>query len=429
MTLRVTPRELVELAEVSGAPGLLARAPGWGRIRVDRIAKIINGAPFSSRHFNKDGRGLPLIRIRDVGQVTPSTWYDGPFEPYHLVEPGSILVGMDGDFRVDRWRGPTGLLNQRVCRIEVEKDVYEERFLFLVLQGYLDAIWKATSSTTVKHLSSRSVAEIPLPLPPLEEQRRIVDILEDHLSRLDAARVALGNAGLRQKALRSALLERLPRTTDLVGRLGDIAVASGYGTSSKCVEGGPGPAVVRIPNLRDGRVDLTDEKRVADPDADVSGLILRSGDLLIVRTNGSRDLVGRSAVVQEGVDAAFASYLIRFRLDQDRVVPRWVQAILESPSMRRRLESMAASSAGQYNLGLAKLASLPIPLPSAPDEQVRRLDKLDGLLDGLEVVTAALDKADRRMVRLRSSLLAAAFSGRLSGTSSEMDRVEELAGV
>ncbi|MBM7331590.1 restriction endonuclease subunit S, partial [Agrobacterium sp. S2] len=104
-----------------------------------------------------------------------------------IVEPGALLVGMDGDFNAATWHGPTGLLNQRVCRIDVDSERYDRRFLEYALQGYLDAIWKATSSTTVKHLSSRSIADIPLPNPPREEQRRIVDILEDHLSRLNAA--------------------------------------------------------------------------------------------------------------------------------------------------------------------------------------------------------------------------------------------------
>jgi len=191
VTLGITPVEIVSEAERSGSAGLLARAPHWDRVMLGDVARVLNGAAFSSRLFNPVGRGLPLIRIRDVGADNSSTWYDGPFEQIHELNRDDILVGMDGDFRVSRWRGPRGLLNQRVCRLDVNEELYDSRFLVLVLQGYLDAIWKHTSSVTVKHLSSRSVAAIPLPRPDVHEQRRIVEILEDHFSRVDAGASSL----------------------------------------------------------------------------------------------------------------------------------------------------------------------------------------------------------------------------------------------
>ena len=146
--------------------------------------------------------------------------------------------------------------------------------------------------------------------------------------------------------------------------LADIAIEARYGTSAKCVANGPGVAVVRIPNLVGGSIDLTDEKRVQDSALDTSGAMLEAGDLLVVRTNGSKDLIGRTAVVQVGVDAAFASYLIRYRLDPEKVSPFWVRLMFEAPSTREALESMAASSAGQFNLGLKKLDTVVLPVPA-----------------------------------------------------------------
>jgi len=113
--------------------------------------------------------------------------------------------------------------------------------------------------------------------------------------------------------------------------------------------------VVRIPNLVDGVIDLTDEKRVAASGADVSGSMLAAGDLLIVRTNGSVDLVGRSAVVQDGIEAAFASYLIRYRLRADLVRPSWVQAMLSSPQVRRVIEPMWSSPVRVDRVWLGRL--------------------------------------------------------------------------
>jgi type I restriction enzyme S subunit len=191
---------------------------------------------------------------------------------------------------------------------------------------------------------------------------------------------------------------------------------------------GPGLAVVRIPNLTAGRVDLTDEKRVADPAVDLTGDMLAPDDLLIVRTNGSPELIGRAAVVQPGISASFASYLIRFKLDPAQVRAQWVRVMLATPTSRRVLEALAASSAGQYNLGLQKLNSVIIPCPSLRDQD-RLLAKLEGDEWSNVSLTLSLEAARTRTAGLRRALLAAAFSGRLTGRSSVMEMVEERAGV
>lgn len=138
MTLTRKPGELVREAENSGHPGLLGKHPTWARLDLDDVAEVINGCAFSSVLFNHQGEGFPLIRIRDIGVGSPSTFYSGPFEDRYLVHPGDVLVGMDGEFRVSEWHGPVGLLNQRVCRLDIrDPERYDKGFLALVLQGYV----------------------------------------------------------------------------------------------------------------------------------------------------------------------------------------------------------------------------------------------------------------------------------------------------
>jgi type I restriction enzyme S subunit len=185
---------------------------------------------------------------------------------------------------------------------------------------------------------------------------------------------------------------------------------------------------VRIPNLSGGRVELLDEKRVADPAVDLTRLMLEQGDLLIVRTNGSRDLIGRAAVVQPRISASFASYLIRFRLDPSKVRPQWARVMFGTPSVRRVLETMAASSAGQYNLGLKKLNGVMIPLPPIQDQD-RLLAVFDEQAWALGSLTRSLAAGSAKAQSLRRSLLAAAFSGRLTDRSTDMEIVEEMASV
>jgi type I restriction enzyme S subunit len=195
--------------------------------------------------------------------------------------------------------------------------------------------------------------------------------------------------------------------------LAELAWDSGYGTSEKCVVDGLGVSVVRIPNLVNGVVDLTDEKRVANLNADVSSSMLAKGDLLIVRTNGSVDLIGRSTVVQDGIDAAFASYLIRYRVRDERVRPAWVQAMLSTPQVRRAIKPLAASSAGQHNLSLAKLDPLKLPVPSL-EQQDAGLARLREVEERIGALRSGISRARSYSTALRRSLLAAAFSGQLT---------------
>jgi type I restriction enzyme, S subunit len=282
------------------------------------------------------------------------------------------------------------------------------------------------AGTTVASLEMSRFYDFTLPVPPLDEQRRIADILEDHLSRLDAADRNLDRAARRSGALSQTLLDALVPAEAPMIRLGTLAQSSGYGTSAKCVVDGRGSAVVRIPNLRRGRIDLSDEKRVEDSSVDVSKLKLAPGDLLVVRTNGSKDLIGRTAVVQEDVDASFASYLIRFRFDPSRIHPRWAHLMLGRQFARRQLEALAASSAGQYNLSLAKLTELEIPVPSIR-EQREVLGTMDDQGSSTDRIVGAIQQSRVRIYALRRALLAAAFSGKLTGHASDVDRIEEMA--
>lgn len=325
---------------------------------------------------------------------------------------------------------PRLLISGKIYRFRADESLIDSRYLELFLlsdeaQAAIDKM-KTGISDSGLNLTKDRFLSLPVPLVAIAEQRRIVGLVEDHLSRLDAAVENLARAERRVASLMAASVEAILPTDVEEIQLGHLALASGYGTSAKCTVDGEGPPVVRIPNVRGRRVDLTQEKRVTDPAVDVSRLMLEPGDLLVVRTNGSRDLIGRTAVVQPGIDASFASYLIRFQLDTDRVSPEWVSLMLERPQARRELESRASSSAGQYNLSLSKLYSITLPVV-ARGRQDAILASLSDWADVARGVQEAILNSRARAAGLRRSLLAAAFSGKLTGAASDIDRIEEMA--
>ena len=202
MTFVVSVEELVQ----KDSKGLLSKHESWGRVALGEVANILNGFPFASDNFSRES-GTPLIRIRDVLRGETETYYQGKFEPQYLINEGDLLVGMDGDFNSARWRGRPSLLNQRVCKISSNHEFFSKDFLSYVLPGYLSAINAATPSLTVKHLSSRTISEIPLPLPPIGEQSRIATKLDELFSDLDASVAALERARANLKRYRASVLK------------------------------------------------------------------------------------------------------------------------------------------------------------------------------------------------------------------------------
>lgn len=190
--------------------------------------------------------------------------------------------------------------------------------------------------------------------------------------------------------------------------LDELSSTNSYGTSAKCQALAEGTPVIRIPNVKLGRIEWTDMK-YSTVDLGLTEIDhLVPGDLIIVRTNGSRDLVGRAALVDVVPDAPtyFASYLIRFRLSAPEKLRLWVAKLFQSEFVRSQIEGVAATSAGQYNVSSTNLAGVYLPIPPLAEVKVL-LTELDFVsIDMGEV--AATGTQD-----LRQSILHAAFSGRL----------------
>lgn len=159
----------------------------WPRRKLSEVLRIQNGFAFDSKRFTTDG-GMPLIRIRDLKNgLSTETNFDGPFDQRYLVRKGEFLIGMDGEFGCFEWRGADALLNQRVCKLTDFAAGIEPRFLFYGINSYLKEIEDITTFTTVKHLSSKQIAAIEFPLPPLEEQRWIVAVLDEAFAAIATA--------------------------------------------------------------------------------------------------------------------------------------------------------------------------------------------------------------------------------------------------
>ncbi len=129
---------------------------GWEYRSIYKFASVVYGAPFASANFNSAHRGLPLIRIRDLADHSPSVFTDEMHPKAQVIKPGDIVVGMDGEFRLHIWKGPTSLLNQRVCNFRPKANI-PMAFLAEALIEPLATFERGKVGTTVIHLGKSDI--------------------------------------------------------------------------------------------------------------------------------------------------------------------------------------------------------------------------------------------------------------------------------
>lgn len=196
--------------------------------------------------------------------------------------------------------------------------------------------------------------------------------------------------------------------------LGQLISRSEYGTSVKCSYEADGYPVLRIPNIADGRVDLSNLKFATKPLSLDRGDELSSGDLLVCRTNGSVNLIGKAALVVSDLPDphTFASYLLRFRFIDAEYLSKWVWMFVTAPQGRDFIERNAISSAGQHNISLSLMHRFPVPVPPSA-EQIRIAAEVERRMSVIEELEKATASSLLRAERMRQSVLRRAFEGKL----------------
>ena len=282
------------------------------------------------------------------------------------------------------------------------------------------------SGTTRKRISRKNLATLTIPIPSFEEQSRIVDLLEDHLSRLDAADQGLANALARSEAL---LTVGLWHATHGLGEDGPVELQSlaevrlGRQRSPKNHTGDRMRPYLRAANVGWNTLRLESVKEMQFSEAEEETYRLEVGDILLTEASGSPAEVGKS-VRYRGVpaDVCFQNTLLRVRCNS--ADPEFVQKYLLAEARAGRFMP-EARGVGINHLGRARLAAMAIQIPTM-EEQTAAVAACRELVDGVEQFKATIVDQVKRSVALRKSLLAAAFSGRLIPGASDLSVAGEI---
>lgn len=292
-------------------------------------------------------------------------------------------------------------------------DLANEKFTFYQM-GYRARLLKlASRGTTISGVPKTALLRLPFSLPPLAEQRRIVEAIEREFSRVDAGDAALARAQARQARLLSAALaevlrDRRPAVLPLSELLReDLA-------NGRSVPDGGGYPVLRLDAVSGGYVDPDRAKLGAWTEAEGARFRIRQGDFLVVRGNGTRSLVGRGGLVREDARVAFPDTLIRVRLEPAKVSADFLRVVWDCSSVRNHLEGAARTTAGIYKINQTHLRTVPLPVPGLV-EQTAIVAHLSGIKDSLQRASVEIGRAGRAAASLRSSILTEAFTGGFAG--------------
>ena len=236
----------------------------------------------------------------------------------------------------------------------------------------------------------KTLAEQEFAVPPLAEQRRVANAL----SAVELLRQRLLDLlDLHETTSSSFLFDGLRSFSNTIS-LEQLTNTIEYGTSLRTHLDKSGVPVLRIPNVLRGTLDFGDLKHAHLSPGELARFRLNDGDVLMVRTNGNPDYVGRCVVVPKLPETmAFASYLLRIVPNATRVRPKFVAAVLNAASTRRQLRALVRSSAGNYNISASGLRSVDLPCPALKEQ--------DFLLAKLVTLSRAKDAILLRLATLK----------------------------
>lgn len=452
---------------------------GW----VDtQLGNLIDGFQ-AGRNLSSQGRPAGPGEF-GVLRISAVTW--GSFRPeenkallegdqpkaHEVVRRGDLLItrantsDLVGAVVLVNESHPQLMLPDKILRLLAKPRVVDPRFLVHALRSAAARDHFASNATgtseSMRNLSQPKLAATPVRLPPLAEQRRIAEKIEALLERLSAARGLLDTATPLVRRFRQSVLakafrgELVPTEAELAARddrpfesalavlgttgieargelpdgwglakFGDLLTELKNGLSPRPSIDPPGTPILRISAVRPGAVLIDDHRFLPDGDGHLATYGLRDGDLLFTRYNGSLDLVGVCGRVR-GLGKRLCLYpdkLMRARLNEQVVLPDFIELYFQSPAARTLISALARSSAGQQGISGADLKAHVVPI--APIEEQRRIvAKVQTLLGFADSLEAAIEHARTALDRAPQTILQRAFAGELVTTEADIAAAE-----
>lgn len=363
------------------------------------ICTIQYGFPFDSAKFSTS-EGMPLIRIRDVVRGYSETFTTEEYKEEYIVSKDDLLIGMDGEFNIAKWGETPALLNQRVCRLFPTSEV-DKNYLFYFMPSALKRIEEKTPFVTVKHLSAKELNKVKVPLPPLDEQRRIATVLDKVSDLIAKRREQLDKLDELVKArfvemFGNFIFDRDRWEICKVGSVADtIDPQPSHRTPPVSIDGIPYIGIAEC-NYETWHIDFEKARKVGKNvlREHQERYTLDNGDFII----GKIGTIGKPFPIPAKQTYTLSANTILIKPIKNKVMPQFLFAVFQSEFMDRIIDAEKKSTS-QPAFGIQKVRNIEMPLPPMKLQQgfsdfVEQLGKskltIQQSLDKLEVLKKAL---------------------------------------
>ncbi|EFD1041911.1 restriction endonuclease subunit S [Escherichia coli] len=329
------------------------------------------GTPSRSKPEYYEGGDIPWIKSGDLkdSKIYEANEYITAAglenSSAKIVEKDSILIAMYGA-TVGRLAilGINAATNQAICNIRPDTTIADMKYLYYFLKSKFSYFVENAVGGAQPNISQGLIKSLEVPLPSLDEQKRIADILDKAAGVCQKREQAIK---LADDFLRAKFLEMFGTPANNIhrfpkGTIRDLVDSVNYGTSAKAsIDSGEYP-ILRMGNITyQGRWDFTDLKYLDLSVKEKDKYLVKEGDLLFNRTN-SKELVGKTAVYEEDRPMAFAGYLIRVRPNSIGN-NYYISGYLNSIHGKITLMNMCKSIVGMANINAQELQNIEILIP------------------------------------------------------------------
>lgn len=258
-----------------------------------------------------------------------------------------------------------GICSAHAMVLRAKHEVVLPEFLPFFMQSdlFMNRAIEISVGSLSPTINWKTMAIQEFALPPIEEQRRLVDVLQA-IEHANESHQKIGQAA--NQLIRSMLSELLDGDWPVV-ELGSVVQETQYGLSINAGSDGQYP-MLRMMNIENGLCVENDIKYVDLTEKDFEAYRLVDGDVLFNRTN-SYELVGRTGVYELEGDHVFASYLVRIKTNREKLEPKFLTLYLNSDFGRRQVLAYATKAVSQANVNASNLLRVRLPLPPLEVQQ------------------------------------------------------------
>lgn len=379
-------------------------------VKISEIADFING--FSFKPLDWGNEGIPIIRIQNLTDSgKPYNLTTKSISDKYTVNNGDILVSWSATIDVFEWHGGKALLNQHIFKVLFDESKVDKQYFKRALKQTISELSKFSHGSTMKHVVKKDFENHRIPLPEIEDQKRIASLLGKVESLIHERKQSLDRL---DELLKSVFLDMFgdPVRNEKGWRIDSLSTFGSFknGLNFKKGESGEKSLYLGVGDFK-SLYRLNDFSSLSTIDLDVlptEDYFLKNGDILFVRSNGNKDLVGRCIEVYPNNERiTFSGFCIKYKLEKEGVSSTYLTQLFRDKSFRKKILK-GGQGANIQNINQKMLSELKIPTP--PIELQIHFSRV---VDKIYNLNSQYQKNLSDLEELYNALSQKAFSGEL----------------